>query len=460
MKKRILSFILTAALVCLLYPAVPLPAAAWESGDQDVIDSLNDVLCGISESDVKGDVSQWTDNELYSILENKLFYSRDLNLQPVEGSDKNNMYSSYNLADIQALTQECFGRDFPKNHASVTNGQVDFILVRNEGSRLFVQNYCIRGNTLTAVGLIISWGGNGNWFSGYFQATFQVNPSCRYGYTLTSVKELYQGKTFGNLKATASSELKESSVTHRAERVLDGNLTTAWVEGVSGSGINEWLKIYTSDGSKMEFLAVGIWLGYHKTQELMEKNNTPTMLLIETEDGLHQKAYCDMAYYIGDEVVIALDRPVHTSWIKFTILDTFSGTHYDDTCISDIELIGVDSDRIFSQLPDAPQDSEVPSSPSYEQPEQNNSSGSIPQQSIDSEAVPNGAQGGSILSFFDSAYGGASQTDGKQDSETPFGFGLSDGYTNIISTGALIWAGVSVAVLVGLLLFFVRKKKQ
>ncbi len=366
MKKKMLSFILLVALVWLLYPVASLPTAAQETDKQAVIESLNEILCGISYYDIKKDVSQWPNDTVAQVIENKLYYSQNIDIQPIETGEYN-VESCYAVTDIQKLTMDCFGRDFPKDNVRVKNDRVYFTLVRTEGSGLFVQNYSIHGEDLTAVGVAVSWSGDGDRLAGYFQATFRENPSSRYGYTLVSVKKIDQGKTFRNLTATASSELKESATTHRAQRTLDGDLKTAWAEGVSGSGINEWIKIYTSDGSKIELSAVELWLGYHKSQQLMERNGIPTQLLIETEDGLHQQA---APWSYSNDTLVMLDRPVRTSWIKFTIQEATPGTHYNDTCISEIRLIGVDCDAVFGQLPSSPQNSTTTSTSESQQPEQ------------------------------------------------------------------------------------------
>ncbi len=369
MKKRVVSCILIAALAFLLLQYTSTPVKAEDK--QNVIDTLNEVLCGIGyfnlENGLKEDVSQWPDNTLADIMDNKLHYMKYDDCRPIRVENADSDRDCYHLADIQALSQECFGMDFPQDHASVKNDLVYFHNRRTEGSTLYVQNYCVRGDTVIAVGIGIGWYNSGDVFQGYFQATFQVNSASRYGYTLTEIQKVSQGKTYTNLQVEASSELVEDTVIHQAERILDGDITTAWVEGVSGVGKGEWIKIYTSDGSKMELSAVEIWHGYHKSQDLMEKNGIPTQLLIETEDGLYQQAY---PWSFSNDAVIKLDRPVEASWVKITILDAQAGTRYDDTCISEIRLIGADSAVCFRQEVDNTPD--VSQEPALEQGDQEN----------------------------------------------------------------------------------------
>jgi len=202
-----------------------------------------------------------------------------------------------------------------------------------ESTEYYVQNYKVRGDELVAEGTIIHYGGYAS-ISGYFEAVVKENPSSIYGYTLVSVEEISGNQDLTNLTATASSVL-ENSNSYCAPNAVDGNEKTAWVEGVYGDGIGEWIKISTADSSKVEISVIELQLGYHKSYSLWEQNGSPTSVLLEFEDGTEQTAD---VYYID---AVVLDKPVKTSWVKITILDAKAGSVYSDTCISEIILYGL-----------------------------------------------------------------------------------------------------------------------
>ena len=44
---------------------------------------------------------------------------------------------------------------------------------------------------------------------------------------------------------------------------------------------------------------------------------------------------------------MGLEQPGSTGWIKITILDAEAGSKYEDTCISEIRLHGMDTGAFF-----------------------------------------------------------------------------------------------------------------
>lgn len=112
-----------------------------------------------------------------------------------------------------------------------------------------------------------------------------------------------------------------------------------WIEGVHGVGINEWIKLETTDGSKMTVSAIEFSLGYQKNNQLLQNNGWPNKVLIECESGYTQE---EEFYTCYNSDVVALDQPQTTGWIIVTILEATSGAKYDDTCISEICVYGID----------------------------------------------------------------------------------------------------------------------
>lgn len=179
--------------------------------------------------------------------------------------------------------------------------------------------------------------------------------------------------------AEASSELKSKNEQYAAKNVIDNNLSTAWVEGVSGSGINENIKIdfapYTA-GGKIEgstlINKIGIINGYSKDKDTFKSNNRvkkirisyysslgleedKTRELLENDkilgsSGIQSNNNHDPRlnevilgdYLLEDKMemqYIQLNEPLLASYIKITILDVYKGDKFDDTCISEVKVI-------------------------------------------------------------------------------------------------------------------------
>ena len=118
-------------------------------------------------------------------------------------------------------------------------------------------------------------------------------------------------------------------------RVLDGDFSTVWSEGVSGYGEGEWIRldfdsIYTVEKIKIVNGLVNKKNGYYN-------NNRPKSISLRFSDGSRQTIYLE-----DDNTgyqVVNID-PVDSNYIEFTINSVYYGTKYDDTCIADIEVLG------------------------------------------------------------------------------------------------------------------------
>ena len=118
-------------------------------------------------------------------------------------------------------------------------------------------------------------------------------------------------------------------------RVLDGDFSTVWSEGVSGYGEGEWIRldfdsIYTVEKIKIVNGLVNKKNGYYN-------NNRPKSISLRFSDGSRQTIYLE-----DDNTgyqVVNID-PVDSNYIEFTINSVYYGTKYDDTCIADIEILG------------------------------------------------------------------------------------------------------------------------
>jgi len=133
---------------------------------------------------------------------------------------------------------------------------------------------------------------------------------------------------------TSSILPKWRTVTYGPANMFDGQLDTAWVEGVEGVGVGEQLTIAFDE----ERLVSGISLlnGYHKSNDLFAKNGRITEIYLDTSDG--QKLDARIADDAGEQV-LSFDRPVRLKWLSIQIADAVAGTKYTDTAISELRVL-------------------------------------------------------------------------------------------------------------------------
>ena len=131
----------------------------------------------------------------------------------------------------------------------------------------------------------------------------------------------------------ASSVLVEAQVTHFAENVFDNDISTAWVEGSNGNGIGDSLTIQFDKEYLIEEIAINA--GYQKSDALYMKNSRPHKIELSFSDGTSEVHYLDD---INDVQYIKLDNSVVTDVVVLTIDTVYSGTAYEDTCISEIKF--------------------------------------------------------------------------------------------------------------------------
>jgi len=160
-------------------------------------------------------------------------------------------------------------------------------------------------------------------------------------------------------KVQASSILKTDAVNrfnYEPKNLFDDDLNTAWVEGVAGSGVGEWVEIQFANNTYIE--AVGLINGYTKNEAIYNANNRIQKIRLEVEfliydyrggsTDSHETRSADID--LTEKQFNELNRNVQApfiSWladygmghavskIRLTILEAAKGTKYDDTCISE-----------------------------------------------------------------------------------------------------------------------------
>lgn len=352
--KRMLSLLMAMAMLVCLLPYGKTMAEPEGDSHQTQIDCMNALLNGLTlgEEYTHTAVAQWSDEAVARAIYRKLNWDYQYSdyLYTRKYKVISEKYCAYVLSGIDELTRSCYGREFPRSSKAygleVSGDMVILDPSAGENTVLAVQDFEVLGEKMIAVGISAWFGGPMSSPEGYFQAEFCKNKDSIYGLTLVSLKKIQGNQDFSGLVADASTELKETTVTHYAQRVLDGKLETAWCEGVKGVGVGQWIRISNATEKELEIIAIDVKGGYQADQKRLDNNGWPTELLIECEGGYSQKA----EFYDYDAVFL-LDMPVKTDWVKLTILNAMPGEKYEDTCISEIRLLGLDMDKIVAQLP-------------------------------------------------------------------------------------------------------------
>jgi|WetSurMetagenome_2_1015567.scaffolds.fasta_scaffold337306_1 hypothetical protein len=120
---------------------------------------------------------------------------------------------------------------------------------------------------------------------------------------------------------------------YKAENLLDHNYSTAWVEGVAGTGIGQYLTMtFYKNWQPSELHIVN---GYAKNDAIYQKNSRPKQLKLTFSDGTTQTI--DLKD-IMTEQIFSLNIKNKIGWVKVEISDVYKGTAYEDTCITEIEF--------------------------------------------------------------------------------------------------------------------------
>jgi hypothetical protein len=121
---------------------------------------------------------------------------------------------------------------------------------------------------------------------------------------------------------------------------IDGQLETAWVEGVEGPGLGEWIALRFPEA--VEVHAIHVDVGFDESAELFTKNNRVREATLRFSDG--QAATVTFEDVRGMQPVSVVDLfggPVATTSVELVIEAVTPGSAYDDTCIAEIEVYGV-----------------------------------------------------------------------------------------------------------------------
>jgi hypothetical protein len=147
---------------------------------------------------------------------------------------------------------------------------------------------------------------------------------------------------FGTISYCASSVLAPQGGRSYGPRQGAGGAGTAWVEGVRGDGVGQWLQVRWSDGAC--FRTVVIRNGYGRNRAIFLGNNRVRTAHLTASDGL------SLRLNLADsnaEQTIRLPRIVKARWLRLTIRSVYRGSRWRDTAISafyaDLEELNYDA---------------------------------------------------------------------------------------------------------------------
>lgn len=138
-------------------------------------------------------------------------------------------------------------------------------------------------------------------------------------------------------RVKASSVLENNHDRYGAQNIIDRyNLDTAWVEGAKGYGIGEWIQIESDIDDDINRIIIDN--GYQKTQETYNNNGSLKKFKLDFSNGQYTYYQIDVSKEDSHRIDITFSEYIPTRSIRLTILDTFKGEKYEDTCVTYIEV--------------------------------------------------------------------------------------------------------------------------
>jgi hypothetical protein len=120
------------------------------------------------------------------------------------------------------------------------------------------------------------------------------------------------------------------------ESLFDNDSNTAWVEGVDGQGIGEWIVI-EFDGLRL-VRDIQIANGYNKGRQLYQKNSRVKELKLEFSQR-ERRTVVIQDTGVTQSIALPKDQPLKAYWVKLTIESVYPGNKFEDTAISELHVI-------------------------------------------------------------------------------------------------------------------------
>jgi uncharacterized caspase-like protein len=137
----------------------------------------------------------------------------------------------------------------------------------------------------------------------------------------------------GDLYCASSMLTPQYGNSYGVRNLFSSDDSTAWVEGVAGQGIGQWV-VVEFDGFR-SVKSVTIYNGYQKNADIFGKNSRVRKIRLLFSQG--ETKDVSLEDRRGPQT-IALDRPIKAYWVQFVIEDVYPGSRYTDTAISKLSI--------------------------------------------------------------------------------------------------------------------------
>lgn len=142
------------------------------------------------------------------------------------------------------------------------------------------------------------------------------------------------GAQTGFRDVSASTTLaSQGSHSYAAGNMTDGNHTTAWVEGASGSGSGSYA-VFSTPASGGSFSKVFIAAGYQKNEKIYYYNARPQQVTIIADGQVIGTARLSDSF--GSANVVQLPKSISPSSVAIRIDSVYTGSKYEDCAISEV----------------------------------------------------------------------------------------------------------------------------
>lgn len=141
----------------------------------------------------------------------------------------------------------------------------------------------------------------------------------------------------GSLQITATASSTRDplrSYTYQPSQLIDGSLQTAWIEGVPGAGVGEWIRC--DFDREVRLKRILLTPGYFKDPSIWKQNNRLAAAILYFSDGSSRR------YHFPDQMrEQTLDTGgVRTRFVRLVIEETYPGSvDNEDTAISQMSFV-------------------------------------------------------------------------------------------------------------------------
>ena len=147
----------------------------------------------------------------------------------------------------------------------------------------------------------------------------------------------------------ASSELTpQSGNSYEAEMLNDGDIYTAWIEGIDGTGEGEKILFiienYMNEEGDLVSRSYPMWgmmilNGYRKSPELWQANGRVRSAFVSVNSD--PVCIIELLDIMDPQFVSIPETPVfHGDTVSISIIDTYAGDTWEDTAITELILMG------------------------------------------------------------------------------------------------------------------------